>query len=215
MKLRLVLPGLCALLVAATCHATTLKLNPDIDLLVLDGRKISGSLLKGAEGLELENGEHQFLFRVEKTFGEGNPGGAKHYVSEPLIVAFTAHAKSIAIQLPPLRNLRDGHHFNKTADFGLIDQDGHEVISKRDRLANASHSTDLEQAMIAYNRTGKIAAVPRFATLPPVSALPSTLPADFALNDAPTERLLRLWFHQVDNATRQRLISWVKALQAS
>lgn len=66
MKLHLVLSGLLALLVVASCQATTLKLAPEIDLLVLDGRKISGSLLRGAEGLELERGEHQLLFRVEK-----------------------------------------------------------------------------------------------------------------------------------------------------
>ncbi|WP_338567588.1 DUF2057 family protein [Erwinia sp. E_sp_B01_3] len=67
MKLRLVMTGVLALLVAANVSATTLKLAPDIDLLVLDGRKISGSLLKGAEGLELEQGQHQVLFRVEKS----------------------------------------------------------------------------------------------------------------------------------------------------
>lgn len=66
MKLHMAITGLLALLVAANLQATTLKLSADIDLLVLDGRKISGSLLKGADGLELERGEHQLLFRVEK-----------------------------------------------------------------------------------------------------------------------------------------------------
>lgn len=50
MKLHMAITGLLALLVAANLQATTLKLSADIDLLVLDGRKISGSLLKGQTG---------------------------------------------------------------------------------------------------------------------------------------------------------------------
>ncbi|AXF76176.1 hypothetical protein SY86_04920 [Erwinia tracheiphila] len=63
MKLCLVITGLIILLASATASATTLKLPNEINLLVLDGRKISGSLLKGADGIELERGQHQVLLR--------------------------------------------------------------------------------------------------------------------------------------------------------
>ena len=56
MKLFMAVTGLIMLLVSASCHAITLKLDPEIDLLVLDGRKISGSLLKGADSLEKSRG---------------------------------------------------------------------------------------------------------------------------------------------------------------
>lgn len=39
MKLSLAVTGLITLLVSASCSAITLKLDPQIDLLVLDGRK--------------------------------------------------------------------------------------------------------------------------------------------------------------------------------
>lgn len=50
---------------AGNRFATSLRLSNDIDLLVLDGKKVSSSLLRGAESIELENGRHQLVFRVE------------------------------------------------------------------------------------------------------------------------------------------------------
>lgn len=214
MKLRLVLSGLIALLVAASCNATTLKLAPEIDLLVLDGRKISGSLLKGAEGLELERGEHQFLFRVVKPLDKDRYHPVREYVSVPLIATFTAQAKSVTIRLPVLQTLHDRRHFDKAADFRLVDEQGHEIVSRRDHLL-PSHHSDLEQAMIAYNRNGQVASVPRFAQPQATTTITQSMPADLAVNDTATERLLNLWFHQVDAATRQRLVLWMRALRAS
>ncbi len=214
MKLHLVISGLLALLVAASGYATTLKLDPDIDLLVLDGRKISGSLLKGAEGLELNSGEHQFLFQVEKTLQPVHRATTKHYISVPMIVTFTAHTQSVTIQLPPLLTPGEGHDFDKIADFRLLDEHGGEIISKRDRLVGRYYNTDVEKAMMAYNRNGEIASVPRFALQSHAATeIPSSV--DFVLSDTATERLLQLWFHQVDDATRQRFISWIKALRAT
>ena len=45
--------------------ATTLRLSTDVDLLVLDGKKVSSSLLRGSDSIELDNGPHQLVFRVE------------------------------------------------------------------------------------------------------------------------------------------------------
>ncbi|WON78247.1 DUF2057 family protein [Serratia sp. UGAL515B_01] len=56
MKFNLVLMGLLALSLNLSAAATTLKLSPDIDLMMVDGKKITGSLLKGADNLELGAG---------------------------------------------------------------------------------------------------------------------------------------------------------------
>ncbi|RWR01984.1 hypothetical protein ED28_10135 [[Pantoea] beijingensis] len=213
MKLHLVLSGLLALLVAASCQATTLKLAPEIDLLVLDGRKISGSLLRGAEGLELERGEHQLLFRVEKTLHQPPHSVEKLYVSVPLIVTFDTQVKSVSIQLPPLNNLRDGKIFNKAPTFHLVDESNNVLATKRDRLMLAP-DVDVEQAMVAYNRDQKVASVPRFAVPQSITHVQRFFPTDIASNASSAERLLQLWYHQVDTATRQRLILWMKALRA-
>ncbi|YCH31972.1 DUF2057 family protein [Erwinia sp. D4-22] len=216
MKLRLICSGMFALLFATSCYATTLKLDPNIDLLVLDGRKISGSLLKGADGLELDNGEHQLLFRVEKVLDTSHGNARRSYISAPLIVTFVANTKSISIRLPALENLRDRRQFDKNSAFILIDEKGQTVASRRDRLPLPDgHQTDLEKALIAYNRNGQVASVPRFAQQPPLSMQQDKFPVDVVGANMSGERLFQLWFHQVDSATRQRLVSWMKALRPS
>lgn len=161
MKLFFAATSLFILLVSASCPAITLKLDPEIDLLVLDGRKISGSLLKGADGLELDRGQHQFLFRVEKTPVTATTKGL-HYQSVPMIVTFTASGKTVAIRLPALDSHRERHTFDKSLNFRLVDEQGKEIASIRDRLPLQSDG-DLEQAMLNYNRNRQVASVPRFA----------------------------------------------------
>lgn len=66
MKFGLVVAGILAVCCSAPAIATTLKLAPEIDLLVVDGKNMSGSLLKGADSLELNSGQHQILFKIAK-----------------------------------------------------------------------------------------------------------------------------------------------------
>lgn len=218
MKLRLVITGLFTLLVAASAQATTLKLSPDIDLLVLDGRKISGSLLKGADGLELERGQHQVLFRVEKNL-KTSPQMASSWVSTPLIVTFTAQAQSITITLPELTTAQQGKIFNKHPEFQLYDEHHQLVESQQDRLIAVSDD-NYEQAMVAYNMKSNVASVPRFAQPHTTSTFPAGINALDYASDAESEsqsgsRVLQLWYQQVDSATRQRLVMLLRALRTS
>ncbi|MDO6406326.1 YccT family protein [Pantoea phytobeneficialis] len=212
MKLFLAATSLFILLVSASCHAITLKLDPEIDLLVLDGRKISGSLLKGADGLELDRGQHQFLFRVDKAPASASNNGP-HYQSVPMIVTFTASGKTVAIRLPALDSRRERHAFDKSLNFQLIDEQGKEIASIRDHLPMPSGG-DLEQAMLNYNRNGQVASVPRFAVQ--TSSTPDVqLNADFAWQEASNLPSLQRWFERFDAATRLRFLSWMKTLRAS
>lgn len=208
MKLSLTATGLLLLLVSASCQAITLKLDPEIELLVLDGRKISGSLLKGAGSLELDRGQHQFLFRVEK------PGAdAAHFQSVPMIVTFSANAHSVAIRLPALTNRRERTTFDKTLNFQLIDERGIEITSLRDHLPKPGDN-DFEKAMVNYNRDAHAASVPRFA-LHSLSASEAQFNLDYAWQDVSDLPSLQGWFKRFDAATRLRFISWMKTLRTS
>ncbi|MCX2193319.1 DUF2057 family protein [Pantoea agglomerans] len=213
MKLSLAVTGLITLLVSASCSAITLKLDPQIDLLVLDGRKISGSLLKGADSLELDRGQHQFLFRVEQR-RKGQNENVIAYQSVPMIVTFTAVAKTITIQLPALETKRERYHFDRSLNFQLVDEKGMEITSVRDHLP-VTTSADMEKAMLNYNRTRQIASVPRFANTP--SATPSSvrLTADLDWTTQAELPSLHRWFHRFDEATRQQLLTLVKMLRTS
>ncbi|WP_075181157.1 DUF2057 family protein [Pantoea sp. 1.19] len=212
MIVRLLITGLCALLMTLNAWSSTLKLNPEIDILVLDGRKISGSLLKGAEGLELEKGEHQFLFRVEKNLLRSN-GQAVKYRSAPLIVTFTATAKTVSLHLPRLTTLREGQDFSRSANFQLVDERGDMIASRRDTLRHID-SDDVEQAMLSYNRTGQKASVPRFAY--PKSVSQQSGKTEVRLVNLSEEFGVRLprWYAQIDSATRERLSRLKRSLRA-
>lgn len=213
MKLRLVITGITALLMAATAHATTLKLASDIDLLVLDGRKISGSLLKGADGLELEQGQHQVLFRVEKSLKK-DAQMATPWTSSPLIVTFTTQAKAITITLPPLTTVAQGKAFEKHPEFQLLNEHGAVIESQQDRLMSKSE-TNYEQVMVMYNLKGHVASVPRFAQPQTSGSLSGHDVQDFANGNHPGNRVLQLWYQQVDSATRQRFVMLMRALRTS
>ncbi|MCZ4058784.1 DUF2057 family protein [Pantoea sp. LMR881] len=212
MKLLLAVTGLITLLVTASCSAITLKLDPQIDLLVLDGRKISGSLLKGADSLELDRGQHQFLFRVEQ-LRDDRKDTSLRYQSVPMIVTFHAEAKTIAIRLPALVNKHDRHRFDRTLNFQLVDEHGKEISSIRDRLP-ANSDSDVENAMLIYNRDDKIASVPQFAQTT-ATAPAAQLTADLAWADQPEMPTIKRWFQRFDEATRQQFLNLVKMLRTS
>lgn len=212
MKLRMAITALLAMLVAANSLATTLKLSVDINLLVLDGHKISGSLLKGADGLELERGEHQLLFQVEKKV-KNSAQATINWKSSPQIVTFTARSASVVISLPELKTLHQAKHFDSKPRFALMNEQGAEVDAMRDRLA-AGTQNGFEQAMLIYNMSGKVASVPRFSKTLPMKAPAGNIP-DITSSLQPEHPVLRLWFLQVDTATRQRLIMVMNALHTS
>ncbi|OON40818.1 hypothetical protein BTJ39_07030 [Izhakiella australiensis] len=212
MKLRLWCAGLLTMLIGTALHATTLKLEPEIDLLVLDGHKISGSWLKGADGIELEKGQHQFLFRVEKTLSGASRNA--RYISVPLIATFVAETKSVSIRLPVLETLNDAKQLDRGAGFQLINEQNQVIASQHDTLSLRAGS-DAEQAMVAYNRANHIASVPRFAE--PQQAVGQLSPSaeSVAFNNSPDAAVLYRWYMQVDSATRQHLRRLLKALHTS
>ncbi|PIJ51360.1 hypothetical protein BL250_01285 [Erwinia sp. OLTSP20] len=212
MKSRIWCAGLLMLSVSMALQATTLKLAPDVDLLVLDGRKISGSWLKGVDGIELEPGQHQLLFRVNKTLNVS--GHTTKYLSVPFIATFVAETKSVAIGLPTLKSSDDARKLDSTANFQLFNEHNQLIASQRDTLT-LSAGDDAEQLMIAYNRANHAASVPRFALNPRTVEPLSPSAKSIVLNKLADTAVLYRWYMQVDTATRQHLRRLFKALHAS
>lgn len=222
MKFGLVVAGILAVCCSASALATTLKLAPEIDLLVVDGKNMSGSLLKGADSLELNSGQHQILFKVAKPLPT-DPNVL--YASPPLVVVFnTRNTRSVAIKLPVIDTERDGNKFSKNPTFQLIGDDGHPLPVRHDVLhqENLNKAATLETAMAIYNVGKYTASVPSFATIPPstVSAVPGTTIAVAGTNTTQkttrlqgeniAEQMLQYWFLQADAETQQRFLIWAK-----
>lgn len=210
-----------ALVMPVCVFATTLRLSTDIDLLVLDGKKVSSSLLRGADSIELDNGPHQLVLRVEKTIGLANHE-QRMYFSAPLIVSFnTQRVSQVNITLPRLETEKESAAFDASPRLELLDGDSMPIPVKLDILALTSSpkGTDYEAATEIYNKAGKRASLPQFATrmaddstlLSGVSELDVIPPQSQTL----TEQRLKFWFQQADPETRARFLQWVKQQPSS
>ncbi|MBL5919576.1 DUF2057 family protein [Lelliottia amnigena] len=216
-----IVSAVLALVMPVCVYATTLRLSTDIDLLVLDGKKVSSSLLRGADSIELDNGPHQIVFRIEKNIRLSNHE-QRLYISPPLVVSFnTQKISQVNFNLPRLENEKESVAFESAPRIELLDGDAMPIPVKLDILAltKTPKGTDYEADTERYNKAGKNASLPGFATmmaddstlLSGVSELDVIPPQSQTL----TEQRLKFWFQQADPDTRTRFLQWAKQQPSS
>lgn len=221
MKFSLVVAGLLSLSLSLSATATTLKLSPDIDLMMVDGKKMTGSLLKGADSLELDDGQHQLLFKVTKSVRK-DPQTQTPYVSSPLIVVFDSqNVSSVIIELPRIESVRDGKHFDEAPNFSVLDANGKALAIKSDVLPLKSlpDESRLERFIADYNGLDRKASVPALAHLS-ASAMAAESESNTASQKVITlkgenvsEQMLHYWFLRADRETQKRFINWANKRQ--
>lgn len=135
------------LVVSTILHAeTTLILDDRLDLLVLDGKKVAPSLIRGAGSLKLDNGLHQLVLRAD---------AGTLATSAPLVEIITVNTQ----HLPNLRFTLNADPLTSRSHIVLLDDKGIKIPVTRDSLPpQASQNHCLEQAMLHYNRGSGIAA---------------------------------------------------------
>ncbi|EKK5563763.1 curli synthesis inhibitor [Enterobacter hormaechei] len=213
--------AMVVLIMPVCVFATTLRLSTDIDLLVLDGIKVSSSLLRGADSIELDNGPHQVVFRVEKTIRLAD-NEQQVYISPPLVVSFNTQLISqVNFRLPRLETEKESLAFDASPRIELVDGDSMPIPVKLDILAltKRSKGTDYEADTETYNRASRRASLPQFATmmaddstlLSGVSELDVLPPQSQTL----TEQRLKFWFQNADPDTRARFLQWAKQQPSS
>ena len=211
-----ILTTLIALCLPVTVFATTLRLSSAVDLLVLDGKEVSSSLLRGADSIELDNGPHQLVFRVEKTINL-SANEERLYISPPLVVSFNTQLISqVNFRLPRLENEREANHFDVAPRLELLDGDATPIPVKLDILVITStkKTIDYEVEVERYNKSAKRASLPQFATmmaddstlLSGVSELDAIPPQSQVL----TEQRLKYWFKLADRQTRNTFLQWAE-----
>ncbi|OAT34317.1 uncharacterized UPF0319 family protein [Buttiauxella brennerae ATCC 51605] len=196
--------------------ATTLRLSTDIDLLVLDGKKVSSSLLRGADSLELDNGPHQLVFRVEKNI-RTTTRELRLYISPPLVVSFdTKDVSQVNFNLPRIESDKESDEFDHAPHIQLLDGNAALIPLKMDILPvkTTPQGIDYELDTQFYNKSGKTAAIKGFATMmaddSELLSKASELDAPVRQSETLTEQRLKYWFSQADKPTRDRFLQWVK-----
>lgn len=209
------------LLMPGSVFATTLRLSGDINLLVLDGKKVSSLLLRGAESLEVDNGPHQVVFRVEKMIILPDQN-RQLYVSPPLIANFNSQLiGQVNFSLPRLETLEDTQAFTNTPHVSLLDGNAMPIPVKLDILAitQAGSDIDYEKATTAWNLANKQTSSTQFsAAVPDDSTLLSKtneLDNPALQSQTLTEQRLKYWFQLADPQTRHRFLEWAKSQPSS
>ncbi|MCM2443998.1 DUF2057 family protein [Rahnella aceris] len=210
MKICHALVALASLSLMVSASATSLKLSPDVDVLVIDGKQMSGAILKGADSLELDGGQHQILFQVSKNVRSVAQQAPIIYHSPALIVTFNAKSnRSVSFVLPKLSNDNETTQFSQQMNYQLIDEQGRQIPTQRDvlNMFNPGHTADAEKLMMTYNLSGARAAVPSFAkgSTDKKSAL-----ATDATSQISIVYLHPLWTRLAANAGFERLLLWLK-----
>src|SRR5690606_39516459 len=130
-----IVSAVLALVMPVCVYATTLRLSTDFELRVLDGKKVSSSLLRGADSIELDNGPHQIVFRIEKNIRLSNHE-LRLYISPPLVVSFnTQKISQVNFNLPRLENEKESEAFESAPRIELLDGDAMPIPVKLDILA--------------------------------------------------------------------------------
>lgn len=138
---------------------TTLYLDDRLDLLVLDGKRVASSLLRGAGSLELENGIHQLVVSMYASATSNNPPA---FVE--IITVDTRYIRQLYFTLNPALSPS-----TETPHIGLHDGQGRSIEVARDKLiyTRTGMTNCFEKAMLYYNRSSAIAARKDFAREPP------------------------------------------------
>lgn len=214
MKFGLVVVGIIISCFCIPTMATTLKLAPEIKILVVDGKKVSNNLLKGSNGLELAGSEHQILLRVEKVIKSGSRD-EELYTSPPLVLTFNApHTKTVSFNIPKLSTEQESLRFNREPIVNLFDEHGNPISSTIDilKIEGLIVLADLEKEMARYNRENNVASLPTLAlqnelpTLSQNNSIEQTTVVVKGENVA--EQMLQYWYQQADKQTKQRFMKW-------
>lgn len=236
MKFGVVIGGIVAAAMSFSTMAASLKVPPEVNLLVVNGKKVSSSLFRDTKGLDLLAGQHQILFRVVDTVKIGS-NDEDLYRSVPIVVNFTVNDEdTINIKLPRVTTKAEAERFDRNVNFTLVTDTGKVIPNVHDTLdiQGLVIAADYELEMTKYNAGDNKASIKGLAqgilispvvgqgsaAVVPVSnsnQMPEYKSVDRKSQKAVTlkgetaeEEMLQYWFQRADKDTQKRFIDWAK-----
>ena len=195
-----------------------LKLPKDVDVVALNG-----------EGTSIENvaslpdGVNQIVIRYDGLLKSADRNSAfpDQVQSAAYVVKFEARDASLQLAMPEFRDGYDVKQFDKNPEIGLTDN-GKPVDMKYERLDTQGFTIfrDFERELEKFNKTDSPAAVPplrndswqaRTGTVASAEMVaPEMTPAQQAEATSMSVQMLKFWWQQADEASRQQFLDWVK-----
>lgn len=184
---------------------------------------VNGEEVKDKSTVVMPDGVNQVAFRIDTELAGKSLLDGKRVVSDVLIAKFSASNQGLTMQLPEVKKQYHLDKFNRDPEVKLLNAQGESIPLVLDKLIKEGFQVlrDYDDELADYNQTDAPAAV-RFgetaatalrqnAAVPipqaPVSAEMTGVPGG---DQATAETMLKYWYQQADDETRQRFWQWSK-----
>lgn len=183
--------------------AVTLNLPEGLQIVAVNG--LNADIYKQAQ---LPNGLNQIAVRYEGEFGR-SAHDAEILYSDVFVVIFKAAEATLAMKPLGIQKVSHLEKFNRSPRIRIVDQNGVAVATAVEKLQKDGFQLlrNYEQELVAFNRSSSPAAVRGSMNLPAPAAVPT--PVQPGQQVKMTEQMLKYWYLQADEETRQRFREWI------
>jgi len=200
--------------------APQLILQDGVRVLAQNGRLLSDDKA-ATDRLSLQPGTNQILVRYSVEL-QGSDGEIEK--SDPFVLLFeSADEQQLRLSTPKIRRARDLRQFNRQGSWMLTDPAGRKQTFTQAVLKKEGFQLgrDFERELEVFNKTDAAAAY-RFNTSAvdytttvlkdPISYQPTaSIPkGDRSADALMAERMLKYWYNQADQETRESFKAWIK-----
>ncbi|MGM0534905.1 MAG: DUF2057 domain-containing protein [Pseudomonadota bacterium] len=225
------------LIPVAVLADVSLRLGDGVRVIAVNGDMATARLEAGADNaLEVGNGKTQLVVEYSAEV-RGTAGGEFLETSDTHVLLFEAHETSLALKAPDIDSQHEMDDFNRSRQWRLVDHRGRaieyaiDVLEKKGFQLGRNHG----QELAAFNRTDSPAAYSAAAEVAATevaakeiaateesdaAALESVNAADQATaesddsrslaDQAMIERMLKYWYQQASQVTRNNFKSWIE-----
>lgn len=218
---------ICAVLTAAPVWAgVSLQLPEDLTMVAANGKntRISGSA-------SLPDGVNQIVVYLKKVF-ESKPfdKNAEINSSDAFVIKFQARNEALRLKMPAIEDTFDLDRFNKKPNIKIVNAAGQAITIHTQKLSHngLQFNRNFEEELKQFNASNSPAAVQTATDLqrqpdPDTSSAglptkPAAKPQPHATGDSAAasntpnmaEEMLKYWYQQADEKTRQKFKIWLE-----
>ena len=208
------LVGLSLVLLSGGLQAATVSSSKNVELLVVDGKKVQSSFWSPTESVELQPGRHQIVVRFD---GELKNGSKKTmYTTRPYLFEMDVPDDDVTIILPRLTTLSQAKaHFTRGAEWQLELSDGTTSPLEYTPLEGKGIGAfkDMEELVADYNRQHGITFEQGYAVDLEKATVEVSEQGEVTISgDALAQ--LKLWYSKADAEEKAAFYQWAKAQDA-
>lgn len=196
-------------LLSVGVQAATLSTSRNINLLVVDGKKVESSFWSPIEKVELSEGKHQIVVRFD---GEVKNGSKDTILTtRPYLFDIDITDQDATIVLPRLTTLSQAKaHFDRGADWSLKYADGMTETIKYTELQGSGFAaySDMEALVAEYNRNNGIVFEQGYAVDLEDVAVQVTEQGELKITgDSLTQ--LKMWYAKASDQEKKSFKIWM------